>query len=229
LCIVTTDPYIVGIKRSGLVDEFHLSLTVYIAAAGLIGTAAGALMEWLSRWKVSQVAAVIASLALMLYGVGQLPQAQKGSVFVLPDDIAMMAWIRQNVPAGESIAGAGSIWYGNFVLGRDAASWILFYTGHHTNQMLLAAGQELDKATREQGREYAFTTALYKRDMSTSDSAQWMAAQGYRFFYIGAKPLEWKEADGDTDHAALFEQLRRNPNLRVLHQEGAALLLGVSP
>lgn len=229
LCIVTTDPYIVGIKRSGLVDEFHLSLTVYIAAAGLIGTAAGALMEWLSRWRVSQVAAIIASLALMLYGVGQLPQAQKGSVFVLRDDIEMMAWIRQNVPAGEPIAGAGSIWYGNFVLGRDAASWILFYTGHRTNQMLLAAGQELDKATREQGREFAFTTALYKRDMSTPDSAAWMAAQGYRYFYIGAKPLDWNEADGGADHAALFDQLRRNPNVKVLHQEGNALLLGVAP
>jgi hypothetical protein len=229
LCIVTTDPYIAGIKRSGLVDEFHLSLTVYIAAAGLVGTATGALMEWLSRWKVSQAAAVMASLALMLYGVGQLPQAQQGSIFVLPDDIQMMGWIRQNVPAGALIAGAGSIWYGNFVLGRDAASWILYYTGHHTNQMLLAAGQELDNATREQGREFTFTSALYKRDMSTPDSAAWMAAQGYRYFYIGAKPLDWKDADGDADHAALFDQLRRNPSLKVLHQEGTALLLGMTP
>src|SRR5262249_25489384 len=39
LCLVFMNPRIVGIRRDGLFDDFHMSLTVYIVAATMCGLA----------------------------------------------------------------------------------------------------------------------------------------------------------------------------------------------
>ncbi|MCL4505051.1 MAG: hypothetical protein M1140_03360 [Chloroflexi bacterium] len=228
LCLIAMNPRLVGINRAGLVDEFHLSLSTYIAAAGLIGAAAGALAEMLaSRSQVTHYAAALACFGLVWFGANQLPPLPLGSIFVLPDDVQMMAWIRENVPPGEKIAAPGFIAFKNFTVGRDAGWWIPFYTGHRTNLMFMAAEQEMTGVQRNQDSRLSVTKDLYTRDMSLPSSTEWLAAQGYRYFYIGAKPLTWSEADGEVNHAALIEQLLRNPGLRVLHRVGDAVLVEV--
>jgi len=228
-CLITMDPRLIGIKRLGFVDEFHLSITSYIAAAGLGGLAVGTLVDVIEhRWPKSRVAAGLVCLAVCGFGATHLPPLPPGSIFVLPDDIQMMTWIRENVPAGEHIAAPGFIAYKSFTVGRDAGWWIPFYTGHRTNLMFMAAGQEQTNATRAKVNEVAFTQELYARDMSQPDSADWLASHGYRYFLIGAKPLTWKEGDGSADHTTLVDQLLRNPAFKVVHQSGEARLLEVA-
>ena len=227
LCLIVVNPRLAGINRAGLVDEFHLSLSTYIAAAGLIGAGAGVLMERLAaRARASHYAAGLACIGLAWFGVSTLPALPLGSIFVLPDDVQMMAWIKDNVPDGEKIAAPGFVAFRNYTVGRDAGWWLPFYTGHRTNLMFMAAEQEMTGVQRNQDSRLTVTKDLYTRDMSLPSSAEWLAAQGYRYFYIGAKPLTWSEADGGVNHAALIGQLLRNPGLRVVHRAGDAVLLG---
>jgi hypothetical protein len=190
--------------------------------------AVGALVEVLSqRQNRFHGVAAIACLALSRYGISHLPSLPLGSVFVLPDDIQMMAWIREHVPANERIAAPGLIAFKSFTVGRDAGWWIPFYTGHRTNLMYMAAGQEENNATRLQRNEITFTSELYTRDMSLASSVDWLAQKGYRYFFIGAKPLTWNEGDGEADHAMLIDQILRNSQLKMLHQSGNTMLLTI--
>jgi hypothetical protein len=115
----------------------------------------------------------------------------------------------------------------SFAVGRDAGWWIPFYTGRRTNLMFMAAGQEAPEPTLSLRSELTLTKALYTSDMSLPVSTDWFRAHGYRYFYIGAKPLTWTEGDGPADHSTLVQQLVRNPDLKLIHQSGDARLLEV--
>ena len=227
VCLILMNPRIVGIRRDGFLDDFHMSLTIYIVAASMCGLAIGTLAAAIpaSRW--SNSLAAICCLALTWFGVTHLPPLPLGSVFVLPDDLRMMEWIKGNVPPGEKIVVLGFVHAESFAVGRDAGWWIPFYTGRRTNLIFMAAGQEVPYDTLSRRSELALTKALYTRDMSLPVSTEWFRAHGYRYFYIGAKPLTWKEGDGPADHSALVQQLARNPDLKLIHQSGDARLLEV--
>ena len=228
LCLIVMNPSMVGIRREGLVDEFHLALTVYIFAASVAGLAMGTLVETAARYsRHHNLLAATCCVALTCIAVRQLPPLPVGSVFVLPDDVQMMGWIRDNVPPDEKIAAPGFVTLESFTVGRDAGWWIPFYTRHRTNLMLMAAGQEEANDKRTLRAEVDFTKTLYAVDMSLPTSTDWFVAQGYRYFYIGAKPLAWKDRDDPADHRTLVKQLLRNPDWKVVHDVGEARLLEV--
>ena len=225
LCLLAVDPRIVGINRIGLVDEFHLSLTVYIVLAPIVGLAVGVMLELLTR-RIPQIGLIGAfcAAASLIIGVTHLPSIPAEAIFVQPEDISMMHWIRNNVPQSSRIATIGFIGFNTFTVGRDAGWWLPFYTGNRTNLMLMAAGMESTTLQRTSQSELTFTQQLYKRDMALQSSADWLVSHGYRFFYIGAKPLV-----AEPDQAKLVEQLLANPYLHESHRIGDAILLAVAP
>jgi hypothetical protein len=229
LCLVFMNPRIVGIRRDGFLDFFHLSLTVYIVAASMLGLAVGTFCAAFPASRLSNGLAATCCLALTWIGVTHLPPLPMGSVFVLPDDLQMMEWIKDHVPLDEKITALGFVHAESFAVGRDAGWWIPFYTGHRTNLMFMAAGQETTEGTLTLSlrNELTLTKALYTSDMSLPVSTDWFRAHGHRYFYIGAKPLTWAEADGPADHSTLVRQLLRNPDLKLIHQSGEARLLEV--
>jgi len=204
-----------------------MSLTVYVVAASMCGLAMGTLVAAVPASRLSNGLAAICCLALTWFGVTHLPPLPLGSVLVLPDDLRMMEWIKGHVPPGEKIAALGFVHLETFAVGRDAGWWIPFYTGRRTNLMFMAAGLEAPQAIVSLRRELALTNALYTADMSLPVSTDWFRAHGYRYFYIGAKPLTWTEGDGPADYSTLVQQLVRNPGLKLIHESGEARLLEV--
>jgi hypothetical protein len=168
--------------------------------------------------------------ALLLSGWGavRLPPVPDFDRIVLPQDLPVMEWIKAHVPENEKIAGRG-YFHSWFILEYDAIVWVPYFTRHLTNQTLLAASMEKAPiADREKAR--SFTAEMYRRDMSTPESAAWMQEQGYRWFYSGANapivhavPFVWTE----SERKKLLDQIARNPTLELVFTQGAARLYRV--
>jgi hypothetical protein len=209
------NPSFLGSPRMGLLDEQHWKLAIDPAIAALAGLTIGIATERfrnLESWWKFLPAFCLAVIALA--GAKNLTPVPNSRRYVLPDDMRMIKWIEQNVPAGELIAGRGYLEHGE-ITSRDATMWVTLLTRHRTNHTNLAAA--LESGPVDYWRHMReFTTEMYGRDMSTPESAAWMRDQGFRWFYVGAleQHLDWQ----------ILHQLARNPGLEVAHVEGAAWL-----
>src|SRR5262249_35801486 len=88
LCLIVVNPGLVGLRREGLVDNFHMMLSMYIFAASVAGLAIGALLEAVRhRGRHRDLLAATCCIALTGIGVTHAPPLPMGSVFVLPDDM----------------------------------------------------------------------------------------------------------------------------------------------
>jgi hypothetical protein len=214
LLTLLMDPRLIGIDRVGLIDEIHWKFAVQTAIAVMAGLAVGLLCEMAMprRALAWNIGLMSAALALAVYGATQLPPLPESSRFVLPDDLRLMSWIREHIPAGQKIAARSFFDHGH-VQGYDAAVWLPYFARHQTNQTSLAADLEIAPG-RDGARQ--FTRELYARDMSTPESARWMREQGFPWFFVGAIQPE-------VD-ANLLEQIERNPGLELAWKENAARL-----
>jgi hypothetical protein len=218
VCLVM-NPSLIGIDRVGLIDENHWKCAVPTAFAAMAGLGVGLVCEAAGRtrsflWNSLLLGAVT---ALSLWEVARQSPLPVSCRYVLPEDVRLMAWIEQNVPNAEMVAGRASFEHGE-ALGLDATTWLPYFTRHQTNQTNLAAA--LEKAPPEpRERLRAFTRELYARDMSTPESAQWMRQEGFQWFYAGAIQPEWD--------AKLLDQITHNPALELVHSEEAARLYRV--
>jgi hypothetical protein len=228
LCLLATYPKLFGINRMGLVDEFHLSLTFYIFVATLAGLCIGVLTDTLAHKSAFYQIPILTSFAaIAIISTTHLPPIPTDSVYVWPDDVKLLAWIRDNVPPEDKIAGLSYVAFNTFTVGRDAAWWVPYYTGNQTNIMLMAAAQEKTGSALRQSEDFTFTQALYVRDMSLPESAKWLAAQGYLYFYIGAKPILTEEDSKQFSHTKLINQLSHNSAIKLVKQVGEAKLLKI--
>jgi hypothetical protein len=213
------NPGLIGIDRVGLIDENHWRYAVETAFAAMAGLGVGLVCEGAGKMRslFCNSLLLVAASALILWDVARQRPLPDSSRYILPEDLRLMTWIEQNVPDGELIAGRADFNHGQ-VLGRDATTWLPYFTRHQTNQTNLAAA--LEKApSKPREKLQAFTRALYARDMSTPESAQWMREEGFRWFYAGAVQPNWD--------ATLLGQITRNPALELVHSEDAARLYRV--
>ena len=228
LCLLATYPKLFGINRMGLVDEFHLSLTFYIFVAALAGICIGIMADTLTnRPTLYQIPILTSLAAIAIISSIHLPPIPLDSVYVLPDDVKLLAWIRDNVPPEDKIAGLSYVAFNTFTVGRDAAWWIPYYTGHQTNIMLMAAEQEKSGNERAESDDLAFTKQLHSRDMSLPESADWLTKQGYQYFYVGAKLIEAQDSQEQADYANLVSKLLKNPLIHKVRQIDGATLFGI--
>jgi hypothetical protein len=213
------NPGLIGIDRVGLIDEGHWRYAVEVAFAAMAGLGVGLVCEVAGRTRSLSWNSLLllAASALVLWDAARQRPLPDSCRYLLPEDLRLMTWIEQNVPNIEMIAGRAYFEHGQ-VLGRDATTWLPYFTRHQTNQTNLAAA--LEKGPPEPREKLrAFTRELYARDMSTPESAQWMRDEGFRWFYAGAIQPEWD--------AKLLEQIAGNPALELVHSEDAARLYRV--
>lgn len=230
LACVMMNPGLIGLDRVGVIDEAYWAYAVPAAIATMAGVGLGLFCDAIGKFKIPGWSGVPVAGALLLAGwaATRQPPLPEDVRFVLKEDLAVMSWIKANVPAHEKIAGRGGFYHG-IVQGRDATMWLPYFTGHLTNHTLLAAA--LEKAPslpREQAK--LFTSELYRRDMSAPESALWMQEQGYRWFYSGANAPEILPATSPIHNEAeqkLSEQLARNPALELAGTGGAGRLYRV--
>jgi hypothetical protein len=208
------NPRLIGIDRVGLIDEIHWKYAVQTAIAALAGLAVGLFCEIVvpRRALAGNMGLMFAALSLAIYGAARLPPLPAASRFVLSEDLPLMSWMREHLPAQEKIAARSFFDHGH-VQGYDAAVWLPYFTGHQTNQTSLGADLELAPA-REKDRQ--FTRALYARDMSTPESARWMREQGFPWFFVGGIQPEIDRK--------LLDQVEHNPGFELVKQEKAARL-----
>jgi hypothetical protein len=210
-----------------LIDEAYWAYAVQSAIAAIGGLGIGLFCEAIGRSRdlVWSAALFIGVLLLSGWSAVRQPPLPEDMRFVLREDLPVMSWIKANVPENEKIAGRGGF-YHQIVQGRDATMWVPYFTRRQTNQTLLAAALEKAPSIPRE-RAKLFTIELYKRDMSTAESAGWMQEQGYRWFYSGANAPEILPATSRAHNEAdlkLSEQLAHNPALELVCQEGAGRL-----
>lgn len=219
LCALAMNPESVGINRDSLIDSGNLRLSVYIAISTLSGLAVGTLLDMLfQRNRLYNWAAAFGGIALIVAGTAYYPQVDPSSILVHSDDLAVMHWIDIHVPQGEHIAARGIVTFDNTLSsGIDAGWWIPFYTKHLTNLRPYPTGSSNDG----QIQAIAFIQKMHGRDMSTIESARWLAGQGYHYFFVGS------EESSDPADKILIEQILLNPAMPIVFQNGKAILLAI--
>jgi hypothetical protein len=217
LVTLAMNPRLVGMNRTGVIDEIYWKFAVQTAIAAMGGFAIGFICEtfWERRSKSAEIALAFAALVLSLWSAASSPALPQSAHFVLPGDLRLMSWMEDHVPPNEKIA-ARSFFDDRHVQGHDAAIWLPYFARHQTNQTSLAADLEFAPG-REKTRK--FTRELYARDMSTPESARWMRESGFPWFFVGAIRPEI-----DTQ---LVQQIARNPAIELVRKENAALLYRV--
>ena len=153
------NPRLIGIDRVGLIDEIHWKFAVQTAIAVMAGLAVGLLCEVAvpRRPLAWNIGLMFVAIALAVYGATQLPPLPESSRFVLPDDLRLMSWMKEHMPAGERVAARSFFDHGH-VQGCDAAVWLPYFARHQTNQTSLAADLEIAPG-RDEARQ--FTRANY--------------------------------------------------------------------
>jgi hypothetical protein len=216
---VTMSPGLIGMDRVGLIDESHWKYAVQTAFAAAAGLGVGLICERVgkSRSISWNILLLTLAMAMVLWEVVRQSPLPDSCRYVLPEDVRVMAWIEQNVPSGEKIAGRALFSRGE-TSGLDAITWLPYFTKHQTNQTNLAAAlEEGSPETRENSRN--FTSELFMRDMSVPESAQWMRGHGFSWFYAGAMHPEW-----DPE---LMQQISINPGLELVKEQASARLYHV--
>lgn len=228
LCALVTNPRSFGINRGGVVDAFHLSISSYIAVAALSGLLFDAIVAALhTHQSAYKFVTALVCAALLWGGASNLPTPPSEAIFVTPADIQMMAWIKANVPSSDKILTRGFIYERTIPVGYDAGWWIPYYTQHHINLMPMAAAQELVGTVNRQREEFVATQQMYQQDMALPETTDRLAEQGFRYLYVGDKPLSGPilaPSDQIEKDGLLLEQLSHNPDVQLIQQVGEAKL-----
>ena len=228
--LVVMNPSFIGLQRAGLLDEIYWTYVMHIPIAVVTGVAVGLCCGafQLSKRLSWNLALGALALGFSAWNIARLPPVPASSRFVLPDDLRLMAWIREHIPPDELIAGRAHFDYEQ-PLGYDAVLWLPYFTGHQTQHTNLAAA--IERADPEfRARLKTFTRELYTRDMSTEESAAWMREQGFRWFFAGAQPPEvagWIRPEQPERDRRLLAQLSRNPRVRLAQGNGQSRLFAV--
>jgi hypothetical protein len=226
LCWFLMYPQTLGFQHAGILDIGHLRLSVYILIAVLSGLAASRLIGLIIQQKASyQWFVAVGTAIIIVEKLLSLPTVPLESSYTTPEDIQVMTWTRTNIPSDARIATRGYAWTGgSFAFGTDGGNWLPYYTHHLTNLGNLGIATEKDPNSLVEQRSNAqFTEELYKHDMSTSASAEWLKESGYGYFFLSSRSTTYL-AERDVN---LATQLLNNPSMEIFHRVGDSLLFKV--
>jgi hypothetical protein len=136
-CLFTflvTNPYLLGLPGSGLVNNFTLVIGAYLPIALALGWLAAEGERLLPATTTVRLTLLVLVALLIGYGVRQ--QVQIVDPFfqmVTPADERALAWVEQNTPVDARFLVNGFLAYGDtVVVGSDAGWWLPYYTRRAT-------------------------------------------------------------------------------------------------
>ena len=212
------NPRLIGIDRTGIIDEIHWKFAVQTAIAAMGGFAVGLHLREVFEWRVKSagIALAFAALALSLWTAASgCPHCRNLSRFCSCRRCTFDVVDQEHVPPKRksqhvpfSITGMCRV--------------TMPRSGCRISRDIRPIKHRLPRIWRlSPGREKArqFTRELYARDMSTPESARWMRDADFPGFLSARSDLKLTHS--------LLQQIARNPDIELVRKENAALLYRV--
>jgi hypothetical protein len=127
-----SNPYLLRLPGTGVVNNFTVLISLYIPVAIMAGYGVVSVIDHAQRhWRWAPVVAGVLVTAVSLRGAYSRTQVlDPSSIMVTPSDERAMAWIRVNTPPdAEFLVNGFFAFGGSSVVGADAGWWIPFLTG----------------------------------------------------------------------------------------------------
>ncbi len=137
IAILITNPTILGLPSTWLVNNASLAISLFVPFAILGGYFLASFVRWsLVRWSDGRWSLVISSLVIgsvALWGAwGMLTIVNPATVLATRDDVAALEWIRYHVPSDARFLINVRHWQGGTYVGSDGGYWIPLLTGRDT-------------------------------------------------------------------------------------------------
>lgn len=211
-----------GLPESLVVNLNSMYITLFLPQALLLAIVAGRIGAWTQRRLgnspfgfVSAAAVGILLGALALFGWRQQNNIlNPQTILALPQDIAALQWLDDNLPGDVRVAVSSWRWLGETWAGSDGGAWIVPLTGRESTtppvDHIYNAGLFADVRTFNEA-------AVAVTDWSAPPAADWLATQRVTHLFVGRR-------GGFLDPAALS----RNPSLTLIYAHDGAFVFAVT-
>jgi hypothetical protein len=179
--------YLLASLSAGFINQGSVEISLFLPIAVLGGYALSQVMSSLPAartwpWRVASLAALGAA---SLFGAQrQLTTLNPSTTLLREADFAAMAWIRENVPPGETILVNSAEWAYGLDRGSDGGYWLSPLTGHTT--LPPAALYALNSPESVQAIE-GFTSKTRSLGHEPGLLGELLAKRGIRYIYIGER------------------------------------------
>jgi hypothetical protein len=185
-----SNPYLLRLPGTGIVNNFTILISLYIPVAIIAGYGVVSAIDYAQRyWPWSPVVAGVLVAAMSLWGAYNRTQVlDPVSIFVTPSDERAMAWIRANTPLDAKFLVNGLFAYGgSSVVGTDAGWWIPFLTGRQNTIPPLIYDVEAPYSPGYANQVEGFVEQVQKADLATAKGLNLLKQNRITHIYLGQK------------------------------------------
>lgn len=223
-CLFTflvTNPYLLGLPGSGLVNNFTLVIGAYLPIAWALGWLAGEGERLLPVTTPVQFTILLLLALLAVYGARQQMRiVDPFFQMVTPVDEAALAWVEQQTPEDARFLVNGFLAYGDsVVVGSDAGWWLPYYTRRANTVPPISYTTELlnPGVDRQSFRQLILDLAASQGEPAALRRI--LCRAEITHIYLG-------ERQGQVGYGAMpsipVEWMIDNSDFELLHQEGRA-------
>jgi hypothetical protein len=212
-----TNPYLLRLPGSGLVNNFTLVIGAYLPIALACGWLIGELaLIGLRRVPMRLLGLVLFGL-LVAYGTRQQLQiVDPAYQMVTPADQAALAWVKHHTPADAEFVVNGFLAYGDrVVVGSDAGWWLPYYTERQTTvpPIVYTVERFEEDVDREELRQLVLDLQASAGDEEQLEEI--LCRAGATHLYLGDRQ---ERLSGEAAPLITTEWLTGNDDFQLLHQ-----------
>jgi hypothetical protein len=217
LLLILGNLYLLNIPALSVTNLGAILIMAYAPLSVVIGAAVNeldGLIPAVYRQKALTAGGILLLLACLPAAQARATTVESHRHFVMPADLAAMAWIEANMPDEATFAINVYFWLPNFAHGTDAGYWLPYFTGREiVTSSMLSDGATLEYRRQVLARSQA--AERLKTDLAALDDLRDL---GVTHIYIGAR--------GNFADAGLqLPLLLQSERVELLYErEGAAVL-----
>ena len=221
LTFALTNPYLLHLPGSGLVNNFTLVIGAYLPIALALGWAAGEITDLLAATTPGRLVIGVLLVALMVYGARQQLQIVDPSFqMVTPADEKAFAWIDQHVATDAHFLVNGFLAYADStVVGSDAGWWLPYYTRRSSTVPPILYLFERLEAGNDRQAIRQLVLDIRASDGEPMQLQRLLCQNNITHIYLG-------DHQGQVGYGAAplvpESWLTHNADFRLLHQQGQA-------
>ncbi len=188
LLLILSNPYILYLPGTGILNNFSVFIMLYIPSGILIGTAIDRLTIWmLKKWRWANMLLVIGVIGTVGWGNYQRAKdIDPGYILVTTADLEAMAWIRENTSPDAKFLVNGFLAYGEtLVVGADAGWWIPLLTNRQNTIPPLTYTMEVSGIACYAEQLLVTLSSLKKISLVQSEGISFLDDLGITHIYIG--------------------------------------------
>lgn len=188
LLLLAAYPRLVGLPITGVLKDFTLAIAAYLPLGLVVGAGLAALAEQVAaRARRAAPLLVPAALVLVAWLAWQGRARRDDSHrLVFPDDLAALAWIREETPENAGFLVSSFAAFGQTVQAGDDAGWWLTQLAAPRRSTLPPITVGLEASTEPGYRESVNRLAeLWREDLDSPETLDALRAAGVGYAFVG--------------------------------------------